>query len=858
MLFSTYLGGNASDIGYGLTLDNSNNVIICGGTQSTNYPTTSSAYDQTHNGSIDCFVTKLNSSGSSLIASTFIGGSSDDKLKNVVIDNQQNIYVAGFSSSNNFPTTGNAVFRTKSASSDAIYCRINSNLSILNYSTFLGASSNEEVNCVDIDGSGNAYIAGYTMSSDFPTTNGVFDATHNGQLDGFISKIEIKDIPVITISPFGTDFCAGETLNIPYTVSGNFNSSNIFTVKLSDSLGNFDNSVDIGTIAAIGSGSITVRFPKNSKFGTSYKIRITASDPETMSSNSTNFRINTIPDVQINGESDPCIGKEYVYSCNTASNTIYNWSVSGGQFESDSTSSTVKIIWFNHPIANLRLIKKYLITGCSDTNTVDIIPRVAPVAKINAGTANVCIADVAVYYAASGSTALNEWEVMGGVLVKGTDVAKAVVMWTQQGKSYLVLKKTNEWGCVGTDTFFVNVNPVPFAQIYGQNTVVENKISKFYAESITDASNKWSVLGGVFQGDFSKDTISVLWGEKGVGKLTLVKFYTSSGCSDTSEMYITITADLPEGHISGRDTVCENSLVEYSTQKIFNTVIKWTVKNGTIIGADNGFFMRVSWAETGFGEVKYVITDLNNGNMDSSSKAIKINSKPIVNFPKLPDICLNDSPYHLNMATPEGGVYSGNAVELDYFYPSRAGIGKHTITYEYTDKNGCRNSDFQEITINQNPEKPTTTINETEHRIYSSYEFGNQWFIDDKLIDGANKQWIEIYVKGNYSVQHTGLNGCKSDMSDYVILSVEDEENGFSLYPNPANDKLNIVLFAQTRDCKIQIVDLYGRTLFSENYIKVSENSVFQINLNEFSNGIYLIKLYFSNKFLLKKIIINK
>ncbi|MEM2146013.1 MAG: SBBP repeat-containing protein, partial [Candidatus Jordarchaeaceae archaeon] len=118
LVYSTYIGGSQDDVVYSIAIDANGNAYVAGYTYSTDYPTTSGAYDQTYNNYQDVFVTKLNSTGSSLLYSTFIGGSYDDVGYSIAIDANGNAYVTGGTRSTYFPPTNGASDQTHNGYSD--------------------------------------------------------------------------------------------------------------------------------------------------------------------------------------------------------------------------------------------------------------------------------------------------------------------------------------------------------------------------------------------------------------------------------------------------------------------------------------------------------------------------------------------------------------------------------------------------------------------------------------------------------------------------------------------------------------------------------------------------------------------
>ena len=163
---------------------------VTGDTYSSDYPTTSGAYDESHNGDGDVFVSKLNSSLSNLLANTFIGGSGNDRGYSIALDGDGNVYITGYTSSSNYPITSDAYDESFNGRSDVFVSKLNSGLTSLLASTFIGGSSDDSGHSIALDGGGNVYVTGYTFSSNYPTTSGAYDESHNGWGDIFVSKLD--------------------------------------------------------------------------------------------------------------------------------------------------------------------------------------------------------------------------------------------------------------------------------------------------------------------------------------------------------------------------------------------------------------------------------------------------------------------------------------------------------------------------------------------------------------------------------------------------------------------------------------------------------------------------------------------
>ena len=195
--YSTYIGGaTAGDSGIAIAIDEAGSAYITGSTGSTDFPTTAGAYDTTYNaasGAANAFVTKLSPDGSALDYSTYLGGFNSsgffDLGSGIAVDGTGAAYVAGDAHSTNFPVTAGAFDTTQNGSSDAFVTKLNPAGSALVYSTFIGGTSFDSATALALDGSGNAYIAGYGTSSDYPTTAGAFDTSYNSGWDAFVTKL---------------------------------------------------------------------------------------------------------------------------------------------------------------------------------------------------------------------------------------------------------------------------------------------------------------------------------------------------------------------------------------------------------------------------------------------------------------------------------------------------------------------------------------------------------------------------------------------------------------------------------------------------------------------------------------------
>ncbi len=187
LVYSTFLGGSGADAGFGIAVDSSSNAYVTGSTQSPNFPTATPA-QSLNAGSTDAFVAKLDFTGATLLYSTYLGGTKADVGQSIKVDASGNAYVAGYTFSSDFPVQA-PIQGVNAGTVNAFVTELNSAGSAFTFSTYLGGSSDDRAFGLALDSSGNVYITGSSQSSDFPTTTGVLQGTNQGQSDAFVAKI---------------------------------------------------------------------------------------------------------------------------------------------------------------------------------------------------------------------------------------------------------------------------------------------------------------------------------------------------------------------------------------------------------------------------------------------------------------------------------------------------------------------------------------------------------------------------------------------------------------------------------------------------------------------------------------------
>jgi hypothetical protein len=202
IIWSTYLHGTERDDVYGVYADPNGFVYAVGWTRSSNFPTTPAAYDRTHNGDMDVFVTKFKPDGTALVYSTFLGGSRVDQCRGgMAFDRQGAIYLSGYTDSTNFPITDGAIQRTfQGGYGDAFVAKLSADGSSLLFSTYLGSTGPDHAfPGLRLHCDGSIIVTGAAGAGDFPTTAGAYQTQFAGSEisgvwygDAFVARFSLS------------------------------------------------------------------------------------------------------------------------------------------------------------------------------------------------------------------------------------------------------------------------------------------------------------------------------------------------------------------------------------------------------------------------------------------------------------------------------------------------------------------------------------------------------------------------------------------------------------------------------------------------------------------------------------------
>ncbi len=342
--YSTYVSGSNGDSGSAIAIDGSGNAYVTGETKSIDFPTVS-AYDATGDGNTaytDVFVFKLNSTGNGLVYSTYVGGNRRDYARAIAIDGSGNAYVTGFTDSTNFPTVNayNATSDGSTSTQDVFVFKLNSAGNNLVYSTYVSGISNEQAHGIVIDGSGNAYVTGDTLSTNFPTVN-AYNATGDGSAsykDVFVFKLNSTGNGLVystyvggSVHDYGKEIAIDGSGNA--YVTGSTNSADFPTVNAYNATGDGNTTysdVFVFKLNSAGNSLVYSTYVSGSHHDLSYGIAIDGSGNAYVTGETRSIDFPTVNAYDDTGDGSTSYPDVFVFKLNSAGNDlVYSTYVSG-------------------------------------------------------------------------------------------------------------------------------------------------------------------------------------------------------------------------------------------------------------------------------------------------------------------------------------------------------------------------------------------------------------------------------------------------------------------------------------------------------------------------------------------------
>ncbi|MGA2297359.1 MAG: SBBP repeat-containing protein, partial [FCB group bacterium] len=610
LIYSTYIGGEVGEYVNDMTMDTSGNIFITGCSWSKNFPVTKGTFQTNLRGDYNTFISKLNSTGTALIYSTYIGGSYCDEALGITIDLNGNAYITGNIQSDDFPVTKGAFQTTRAGYSDANITKLSADGKNLIFSTYFGGGYNDMAQNIALDSSGNIYITGSTGSDNFPTTIGAFQTIYHGNNDVFVTKFNPSCTQIIystflggsdfdyahglSLDNSGHAFITGWTFSNDYPVT-----PNIFQNLLHGNNDAFVTKLDFLPLNSITLGDIVSPICAGS----------TIDIPDTIIGifNQGNLFIAQLSDLNGNFNSPIVLG-----------------SITG------TTSETFSVVIPKDtpPGNNYRI--RIVSTDPQDTslpNAINLTITSLPIPTIT-GAKSVCLHNVCNYITDTISGCTYLWSVSpnGSIVGVGSLNKNSLnIIWNSgiSGSITLVVS-LDSTACTDSTFMVVNINPLPVPKISGPVNVCYPATVQYTSNNGKDIEYKWEISGGNIVGSPDSSSIDVEWDTASQGTITLIQKFTSTECQDSTTIDVALFA-YPKPIIYGSMQGCEYNSFQYSSNKDSSINNKWIVAGGTIINSDSSKNVTVLWNKAGSGTITLIQSNILSNCIDSTYLDIIIN-----------------------------------------------------------------------------------------------------------------------------------------------------------------------------------------------------------------------------------------
>jgi gliding motility-associated-like protein len=863
LLSSTYLGGSDNESPHSLVVNDNEELYILGETYSNGFPVKAGCYDGTYNSGADIFVSKFNSNFTSLLSSTFIGGTADDGVNvssdsytyqttkynygddarsEIILDDNSNVYVASCASSITFPVTSGAYQLAKAGDQDGVVFKMDAGLSTLIWSTYLGGSKDDAAFGLILDASKNVYVTGGTASSDFPVSAGAYKVLFNGGIaDGFITKLSSNGGSLLYSTFIGTS-----KYDQSFMIQSDYN-GDVYVY------GQTEGSYPVSAGVYSNSGGKQFIHKLSSDLSTSVWSTVFGSGSTYPDISPTAFLVDTCLNVYCTGwgnclygstsgstkgmvttsnaqqtYTDGCDFYFFVLSSNAASLLYATYfgdqnaedHVDGGTSRFDKSGVIYQSVCASCGGSNgfPTTSSAYSTTNNSYNCNNAVIKMDFQFAGLNASAVpspndTLCLGEAISFSNTSTNGNSYEWDFGDGsnILVTTTPPSHS---YTNAGTYSVKLLATNINSCVYSDTALIEITvlPLPFVDLGNDTVICENETLKLNPQTSSATYYNWST---------GETNSSITISKEGNYWLKV----SNGVCSASDSIEINI---IEKPYLGSDTTVCEGSILELDAM---NTGAAYLWSTGKTTQTINATQSGTYWVDV-----------LGGTCVETDTIVVNMMPEPIVDLGEDTVICLGTT---INLQAPFDPLYTylwntgetSSSITIDE--PST-----YNVTVYYYN---CSSADELSIEL-KNPvnlgsdislcHQPEAIISATVNELNISYSWST----------GESDSSITVYEPGTYWVDLTHYQCTYSDTIEVIGHYLAGDiytPNSFT----PVNqDGLNDIFLARGMDVtefKLQIFDRWGNFIFSSDDLNVGWDGT--INGTKVKQGVYVWLIDYKN-----------
>jgi len=780
--WSTHLGGDSIETANDVVIDYSGNINIIGSTHSRNLTITTNAQQKFNNGQWDAVIAKYNSKGG-LLYSSYLGGSQSDYGTSLGADSLNNLFVTGYTQSNDFPVSTEAFQKTKNGFLNSFITNFSPSYSI-QWSTYLGGKKEDYAYGLSVDRTGNVLVTGLTNSPDFPATINAVQSSLKGVSDAYGAKFSNDGKYPFWITFYGGDsedqgndiavdyyhniYITGDTKSSDFPITDNafqksyagqydaFIFKHCATSPYTDIKISGQTTFCEGESVELDAGAGFL-FYEWSNGETTQKIKVTKTGSYTVHITDTMYcdftttpliiNVNPKPKPKIQGNAKFCEGDSAVLSV-PSGYTSWIWSTG-------STDDTIVVK--NDVVIILQVTDA---NGCTGFDTANVVKRPKPSPLIH-GPNVVCVNSTNIIYYVYGKIGYSyQWYVEGGEINTGQDYFNVQVDWPTSGIGKIIVIETdNATGCTGIDTLEVDVSDH-----------LEPRIASDKGRFVMCEGDSLVLDAGLGYDKYDWNTgsreqyITV----KSAGRY-IVKVEAGPDCTGYDTVDISIRP-IPNPTISGDSILCENVGIKmYSAPFDPNHKYYWEVTGGSTINDDSSNTLNVIWNGAGLGRISLVQFDTLTECSGYAVYDIIITPMPMVSIAPSKDtsICDGDS-LLIDAGAGFKSYYWNTGDTIQSIFVNTAGTYQVIVTNQFD----CQNSDSIKVDVWPRPNKPIiTSIDDT---LFSTAGDSYEWYRNGSILTNINTQWFVSQDDGDYKVVHRNDNGCESesDLFSYEYIPV--------------------------------------------------------------------------------------